>query len=312
MDKKISRVIITLLLLSPSILHGRISKRTLLRKICCLQGITNRICSELETIKNSTGNGSAPTPECATLITQGDVVENSLIIESPGVYKLCEDLENACIDIVTDNVTLDLNGYSISGNCSAVILVGGGIQNFVIKNGSIKNNPNLNGIQFESATHSNRVENVEISNCFRGIIADSSNNNIISNCTVKNCGDGIFIRGDNNIISECIIENISNDTIPFSPRGIGLVDPSKNNFVFNNTVDNISKQTGSCLVSQPFGIFDETGDSFIVGNYVSNVNYPGCDSAIGILTIGKAFHNTSLGNDINYVGPAGGGVNGNY
>jgi len=308
MCKKIFRITFLLLLLSASILHGRISKKALLRKICCLQRATNCICSELEIIKNSSTSTptSSPTSTCATLITQTDIdsAGGTLLITESGLYKLCEDV-NGCIEINTSNVTLDLDSHTISGQANGVFV--NSAQDVVIKNGSIKEA----GIGIFSNENSARIENVKISDCSIAIYL-SSDQNIVENCIVTSCENGIFIFGDDNTISNCKITNITSSDSPYAIR-IGRVDNSadfKQNSIFNNSIDTVSGVDNP--PDLPSGIFALAESTRIVGNSVTKVTSTE-GNGVGIRTFGKIFNNTSFGNNKNYdLNLTNNGDNGNY
>lgn len=84
----------------------------------------------------------------ATVISPCDVGRNGFVIRKPGVYELCKDVgylpngNSPAIRITVDNVTLDLNGFTLSqknGNFGVDgIVVDPGLTNIVIKNGTVR------------------------------------------------------------------------------------------------------------------------------------------------------------------------------
>ena len=88
-----------------------------------------------------------PTTSCVgTPITQADVGQFGYEITTPGTYCVQENLQKPSsnpsqylIGIQVDNVTLDLNGYTLDGDgASFVITINGGLDNVILRNGVMR------------------------------------------------------------------------------------------------------------------------------------------------------------------------------
>jgi hypothetical protein len=210
-----------------------------------------------------------------------------IVICQSGSYRLSSNLTmpNANtdgIDITADNVTVDLNGFSILGPtvCSGSPLTcirnngtpsGNGISssnaNIVVMNGQIKG-MGLNGISL--AGTKSRVQNIQAtSNVNHGIfVGDSS---VVSLCTVNsNGGTGIFANGSDVVTGNLVSFNVNginsanqaalisgNSVLSSSSVGIQAVCPSliSGNLVFLNANN-----------SQ---FFDTSGNLLATGNLVA-------------------------------------------
>jgi parallel beta-helix repeat protein len=143
---------------------------------------------------------SAATLEAATEITSLPYT-----ITAQGSYIINQNLKASWhgIKVQANNVTIDLNGYSIYGiNASG----GHGIymngrSNVEIRNGTIRNFGG-NGIYEESVTgNSHRVINVRVMN---------------------NKGYGIYLYGSNHIVKDCTVSNNENSGIGIHGSGSAL------------------------------------------------------------------------------------------
>jgi hypothetical protein len=190
-----------------------------------------------------------------------------IVICQSGSYKLSgnltvPDVNTGAIVITADNVTIDLNGFSILGPtvCSGSPLTcspnngtpsGNGISsgnaNIVVMNGQIKG-LGFNGISL-SGTKS-RVQNIQVTSNFNdGIfVADQS---LVSSCSVNsNGGAGIFADGSDVVTGNLVSSNFigilagkqaalisGNSVVSNSSVGIKVVCPSliSGNMVSLNT-----------------------------------------------------------------------------
>ncbi len=181
-----------------------------------------------------------PAPTMKTL----DQVEPRIPIESlpytitsSGSYYLTGNLSSANHGIIikSDDVTIDLMGYTLDGNFD-----GNGIwidsntvygyERIVIQNGIITDF--LRGINADSAVYS-RMANLSVGGNNIGIMLNSSSDfnqgNVISNCNVsRNLDRGIFFSTGNNsvignVIENCVVEKNGNLGISFYAGGIGEI-----------------------------------------------------------------------------------------
>jgi parallel beta-helix repeat protein len=143
---------------------------------------------------------SASTLEAATEITSLPYT-----ITAQGSYIIKQNLKANwhSIKVQANNVTIDLNGYSIVGNNTS----GGhgvymnGCSNVEIRNGTIRNFGG-NGIYEESISgHSHRVINVRVMNNKGDGISLHGNSHRFRECTVSNNGSSGILAGHGSTIS---------------------------------------------------------------------------------------------------------------
>jgi parallel beta-helix repeat protein len=208
---------------------------------------------------------------CQTLNTAGQT------------YRLINNItvSGYCFFIGANNITLDLNGYTITGNGST----GSGVirdavirNNITVKNGTVSGFQNgviFNGIQgglIENITATNNtnfgiylsvssanitVRNNTVSNNMNGIqiFGGANNNTIENNIATNNSVDGIHLEGAgaNNILSG----NQSN----FNGRGFWIFNSSGNTFA-NNTANNNTPNSGF--------EFSSSSNNTVTGNTANN------------------------------------------
>lgn len=191
-------------------------------------------------------------------ITQADVGTTGYSITTGGKYFLAENITFSpasgipAIEIDADNVTLDLNGFTITQGNNQMNVIGVEIINaradILIQNGTIRNTIG-EGIScttnFNNLTLNNlNILNAGVGTAGMGIDASdgialgsettSSQNLIITNCLVDNCQDeGIDMdRVTNIIIRDCIVNGARGDA------GIGFRTQCQNIFITNCTLNN--------------------------------------------------------------------------
>lgn len=177
----------------------------------------------------------APAPMMKTLaqIEPRTAITNTaglVTISQPGSYYLTGNLTVSTgdgIDINTNGVTLDLNGFTISSTAASAnsygIYMPGGNTDVTIFNGHIKSGVTNNagtyagsgfngGIVAVGSSLSNiRVSGVSVSGCLGyGISVGTANSSVVESCTVKTIGlFGIF--ADN--VSHCVAYECGTDGI---------------------------------------------------------------------------------------------------
>jgi parallel beta-helix repeat protein len=110
-------------------------------------------------------------------------------ITSPGSYYLTGNLAGepfkAGIIIASDDVTLDLMGFTILGgtNTQNGVLVEAGRKNFVIRNGMVVDREGGYGVATVQATGGVRIEKITVADCTGGILAGPET--IVSDCVVR-------------------------------------------------------------------------------------------------------------------------------
>jgi len=194
------------------------------------------------------------------------------------VYTLSGDVSSGgtCFTIGADNVTLDCDGHSITGNGS-----GYGINNSVgynytaVKNCIVENFSE--GIDFENGASFGTISNnTATSNGDGGIQLVSSSNNTIVNNTFNSNWIGALLRSGSNY------NFIANNTAgPNGEYGIYL-ESSSNNTIANNTVD-----------SNHQGIMIYSGSNY---NIITD-NTARFNSDIGIFLMSGSNHNMISNNN---------------
>ena len=143
--------------------------------------------------------------EPRTAIRAADMPKN---IMSPGSYYLVENIATAGngIAISSDNVTLDLMGFTLSGGTGSGITVVSTRRNITIKNGIVRGWAQ-SGIMANNASDSHfqdliLANNGTVPNNDRGL--GTGNTCVVSNCTaVENGSDGFWL-GNANIVTNCV------------------------------------------------------------------------------------------------------------
>ena len=183
---------------------------------------------------------------CATLQDGRTIVQQCTTIIAPGSYVLTRNLAatSDCIQINADHVTLDLNGFTITGNGSGT------------------------GITTHDANHKRiGIYNGNVTNFEKGIELRNVRDVIIEKIrATNNTSYGIFAGinapgGANNIIKDCIV--IDND-------GTDIVT---NAILINNVVDRITA-ANSVSIGNKFKYLDadhglvinNVGEQLFVGN----------------------------------------------
>jgi hypothetical protein len=243
-------------------------------------------------------------------VTPGDHPGFPVTISIPGSYRLEGNLtvtkpNTTVIEITSDNVTLDLNGFSISGptvctpgadNSASCSPLGNGIgvnapteENIAVTNGVVKG-MGLHGINLGG--HNSRAENIQAySNGGNGISAAAGNNNTSAknglvgitiangsnNTSAWNGGDGIDSSGT------------SNNSVSNNNGGIGIdAVTANNNASFNNGGNGIVASTAAGNTAA-----GNTGDGLNAGTANNNVsNNNGGNGIVANTAIG----NTAAGN----------------
>lgn len=144
-------------------------------------------------------------------IAQTDI---PLTISSSGNYCLSENIltltPNVAITIDADDVTIDLNGFSISGG-STLLQTTTGHRNITISNGSLENaepNGTADGYGlFVNGSTTVELNNVIISGNLVGVLFVDTNGIKINSCNVlQNSGAGIvFSNSSSGVIQETLI-----------------------------------------------------------------------------------------------------------
>jgi len=218
-------------------------------------------------------------------------------IDTPGSYYLTGNLTSTTrgIDITASNVTLDLNGFNVSGTSHFVEgigaegEVGSPLVGIEIKNGTItgfENSIELNNV------NQSTIKNIRCSGADEvGILLSGTsgecNGNSISYCHVSETGSasirlrvGFEGQCNRNSITHCIIRDCLTYGIILS-AGEGEVS---GNIVGNNIIRNISKAPNQ---SDTAGIrLYKVEETRVEGNHISQISNSSTTSAVAIFSTG--------------------------
>ena len=191
------------------------------------------------------------------------------VISSPGSYYVTKNLQNAtvnqtAISIDSSNVTLDLNGFTLSsipGVIYGAIYVAPGRTNIEIKNGNIVGNINLagftNGISCAYGPRNLKIDRINVSGCGIGIIASHA---ILTDCSAHANGN-IGLSADNGLIV---------NSTAYGNGGIGLVAN------YGSILNCVATSNGS------HGIYSDNG---IIAHSTANENGgTGISASLGTVT----------------------------
>ena len=180
-------------------------------------------------------------------------IDECITIAEPGAYELTDDLaaedDEACIVITANDVSLNGNGYAISGEGSGT------------------------GILIESADDVS-VENIELENLETGIEVTGSDRTQISNITATNA-QVVFDEGwASCVVRDSTLENCGIDVVAGAGQiliiGNTITDAPSNGIFFDATLD-VTIIENTVSGSESAGILLNTvSDSQIILNEVSN------------------------------------------
>ncbi|MBI5159164.1 right-handed parallel beta-helix repeat-containing protein [Candidatus Micrarchaeota archaeon] len=208
---------------------------------------------------NKTGNGQITKSLNITSTQQVELVLPCGSLSSSTTLSTNVSSTTTCFNFAADSITLDCNGYGITGNGNGAGVNATGRKNIIIRNCNIRNftvginftktnysdiannvvwNNSLYDIFFTTSNSSNITSNRIYNGSLNGIYFVSSHNNTISSNNISNrSSSGIFATQSNN--NTFSLNNVSYNTI-----GIYLLSSSNNsihsNSVFNNSQEGIS------------------------------------------------------------------------
>ncbi|MBI2451570.1 right-handed parallel beta-helix repeat-containing protein [Candidatus Pacearchaeota archaeon] len=189
-----------------------------------------------------------------------------------------------CFTITADNITLDGQGFNVTGNTTGDGVSATGRTNITVKNINIVNF--TSGIYFSGTNYSFVLNNSIRNNTDSGIYFISSNNNTIednlgSGNVPLTFSSGIYLTTSNG-------NNIRNNRFNLNKNGITLSSNANNNQIINNTANNNSQ----------YGIYLQSSSSNNIINNLANNN-----SQYGIYlqssSNNQIINNTANSNSIN-------------
>ena len=117
-------------------------------------------------------------------------------ISMPGSYQLAGDVSNQ-ITISASNVSLDMQGHTVSGGTSGIV-INSGLNNVTIKNGVV-DSVSSNGIQVGAGCSNITIKDVQVKNAIRGINVNQVTNGLIKNCDFNVSTTGLLLDACRNI-----------------------------------------------------------------------------------------------------------------
>ncbi|MCG2827482.1 MAG: right-handed parallel beta-helix repeat-containing protein [Thermoplasmatales archaeon] len=212
-------------------------------------------------------------------IFTGNSINNNIINNTASNNYLGIVLSNSSYSNVENNTANNNTGLAGNGGpISTGILVMG--SHNTIRNNRLQNN--TNGILVAPGDPNNPIETINntISNCTvynndDGIYLYSSSNNNITNCSVYNNSHGIWLgSSSNNQISNCTVYNNSN-------HGIELYESSNNNQItnctaYNNHYDGICLYYSSNNTITNCAVYDNSDEGIMLGDSSNNNQITNC------------------------------------
>ncbi|VVB73221.1 Periplasmic copper-binding protein (NosD) [uncultured archaeon] len=202
--------------------------------------------------------------------------------ESDAVYTLTRNVSSAgnCFMIAADNVTLDCNGYTLSGDSSGNGIDNSGGYDYTTVRDCIITNFS-NGISFDGGASNGAIDNNTVSSNNFGVFLQtgSNNNTLTGNRVVSNINRGIYI-------SSCFNSTVANNNASLDGNvGIEL-SGSGNSTVIGNTVDsNVYGGASGILLGSSSG-------NNVSDNTVANTN------GNGIRLESNSGHNSIINNTV--------------
>jgi len=222
----------------------------------------------------------------STLEAATEITSLPYTITAQGSYIINQNLKANWhgIKVQANNVTIDLNGYSISGNNAS----GGygvymnGCSNVEIRNGTIRNFGSRGIYEEGSSGNSHRVINVRVMNNKGSGISLNGNNHMLKDCTISNNGGyGIYAYSGSTVSGNTSYNNGSYGI----SAGFGCT--VSGNTSYSNGGDGISASAGSTLSGNTaynngnYGIAASVGSTVTGNTAYANGNdgiyaAPGC------------------------------------
>jgi parallel beta-helix repeat protein len=248
-----------------------------------------------------------PRTPIAANTTPGDA-SDLYIITQPGSYYLTAQLPGAAnengIEILTNNVTLDLCGFTIQGAAVSASATDNGIwipyaqTNIVILNGLINNW--FQGVWSQKAASANLVfENLNFANCYYGSSAACGINilgpSVVCNCNFDNCYYGVACNPNNvnssSLITGCTFNNGNNGV---SCGGSGIISgcAANNNALYGIIINSGEDMlvSGCTAYNNGFGIAINGARNRVEDNHI----VIGSGGGTGIYVDGTGYTNNLI------------------
>ncbi|MGC9309831.1 MAG: TIGR03790 family protein, partial [Candidatus Nanoarchaeia archaeon] len=190
----------------------------------------------------------------STYAMSGSGVEDCMNFTSSGEYILQNNIEtnDTCFRIQANNVTIDLNGYNITGGGTGKGVLVDGYNNSIIKDGEIYNFTDGVSLKYNL---DNTLTNITANSNDYGIYFFRSSNNTLTNITANENNYGIYLNSESNN------NTLTNITANENNYGIYHLTSS------SNTLANIITNENSVL-----GIFSKANFGDTLTNITANSN----------------------------------------
>ena len=130
-------------------------------------------------------------------------------ISTAGVYTI-SDINNCCVVIDADNVTLDLKDYTLNCSIGPAIIINSGYKNITIKNGSIKGDNINDGIFINEGCELIVISDIDVYSCKNGINYSGSIGSMIKSCKIKDCN---FYACDKGVIADYLKKSVFDNCV---------------------------------------------------------------------------------------------------
>ncbi len=184
--------------------------------VACLMGLTACIASVFAGPLDPPAGPVAPTlktlaeirPQTAINVenTPGDS-DSTFKITTPGSYYLTGNLVGSAgkhgIEIVSGDVTIDLNGFELMGAVNSLDAIHATSPRFVVRDGTVLNWGGAGVVANASTTGMCTIEGLRVANCNGEGIVTTDDASVL-NCVVQNCGGVGITVGPGSTVRECV------------------------------------------------------------------------------------------------------------
>lgn len=254
--------------------------------ICEVIDTINTCCDELINILNIINNNIIninPAAACANTFLRQAQFTPSYTISSPGKYTLCEAIVyvggagTSAITVNSDDVIIDMNGYSLTYGLAAADVNGISIvpdhQNISVinttdRNGAIRQFTGA-GIEADATAvtpvQQIALHNLTINNNTTGVYFN--NTSCVAIAETTSCGNGIGFDINNTVGATIMASSADNNNSSTTySAGIHLKNDT------NVTIDNVSAQNNISSASHAEGIFVETSSGITINKSTTSFN----------------------------------------
>jgi parallel beta-helix repeat protein len=270
-----------------------------------IEQLTQAVESVSDAILSALDNVTELSCLTGTMITQADLLDSTYTITQPGLYTVCSDLTNAgdVIVIAANNVTLDLNGHTVTATGDGMGIYTSAQSNIHIKNGNII--AAQEAIYLDINSTSIIIENINTYNCSsNSIVAIQTNGLTIAHCVCTDAndngeGNGLFFLY---ICASVVVEDcIAQGAAGFIPAGFGIIDPVDSIVLTRCIASKVFDVAFSCTIEEEGSLDNVTIDSCIATDFFTesdNIGFLAQDGVFG--GFGPVFTNCIVENATNY------------